>query len=72
MLEQLFGIQYTTSVKVVGTPVVIGYYLDGHGNADVYRITPTGNVALGTTPVAFPHVDSVRAYVATVSPERMI
>jgi len=66
MLEKLLSIHYTGSVRVVGTPVVYGYYLDGNGNASVHRITPTGNVHLGTTPVAFPHKDSVSAYVERV------
>jgi len=66
MLEKLLSIQYTGSTRVAGTPVVYGYYLDGNGNASVHRITPTGNVHLGTTPVAFPHADSVSAFVKEV------
>ena len=66
MLEKLFGIQYTTGIKVHGVDLVIGYYLDGNGNATVHRISPMGNVPLGTTPVAFPHVDSVKAYAESV------
>jgi hypothetical protein len=66
MIETLFGIRYTGSVKIAGTPVVYGYTLDGKGTATVFRITPTGDVPLGTTPVAFPHKDSVSAYVERV------
>ena len=66
MLERLFGIQYTVGVTVSGVRLVCGYYLDGNGIATVHRITPTGNVSLGTTPVAFPHGDSVRAYAESV------
>ena len=66
MLDTLFGIRYTGSVKVAGTPVVYGYTLDGKGTATVFRITPTGTVPLGTTPVAFPHGNSVSAYVVSL------
>jgi len=64
MLESLFGIRYTGSVEVAGTPVVYGYTLDGKGNANVFRIVPTGPVVpIGTCPVAFPHANSVSEYV---------
>lgn len=59
MLEELFGIQYTGSHN----GLVYGYHLDGKGVASVHLITPTGNVPLGTTPVSFPHANSVRAYI---------
>lgn len=58
-LETLFPVRYTGSVD----GRVYGYTLDGIGNATVFDITSTVTVPLGTTPVAFPHAQSVREFV---------
>lgn len=57
-------IQYTA---LIGS-TLIGYYLNSNQDtARVHRISPTGNVSLGECAVAFPHAQSVAAYVREVA-----